>query len=149
LLPVTDVEKVLAAVVDTVVPGGETDPSGDPGALEACALNLMLDEYYPFRSYADLIVTVMNQAAQNAFQTDFLTATYEQRLEILLNAQEALPVLRLAYRAIRSAFYGGTYNGIGLTFVHYPGPNLGYRHVKEFSIGTAISTEASKTGWLP
>jgi hypothetical protein len=149
LQPVTDVEKVLAAVVDTVVPGADTDPNGDPGALEACALNLMFDEYYPFKGYADLIATVMNQAAQNSFQTDFLSATYEQRLEVLVEAQEALPVLRLAYRAIRSAFYGGAYNGIGLTFVHYPGPNLGYRHLPEFSSGTAISTEASATGWLP
>jgi hypothetical protein len=149
LQPVTDVEKVLAAVVDTVVPGGDSDPAGDPGALEACALNLMLDEYYPFKGYADLIVTVVNQAAQPEFQTDFLGATYEQRLQVLLGAQEALPVLRLAFRAIRSAFYGGAYNGVGLTYVNTPGPNLGFRHLPEFSFGQAMSAEVSDTGWLP
>lgn len=149
LQPVTDAEKVLAAVVDTVVPGSETDPTGDPGALEACALNLMLDEFYPFKTYADLIVTVVNQAAQNQYQDTFLAGTYEQRLAVLLDAQEALPVLRLAFRAIRSAFYGGAYNGVGLTYVNYPGPNLGFRHLPEFSFGKAMSQEESDTGWMP
>ena len=46
----SEAERTLAAVVDTVVPGPSLDPDGDPGGLEACSLNLMFDEYYPFRT---------------------------------------------------------------------------------------------------
>lgn len=52
---------------------------------------------------------------------------------MLVRAEDKLPLLRLAYRAIRSAFYGGAYNGVGLDYLGYPGPNLGYRHLPECS----------------
>jgi hypothetical protein len=149
LQPVTNQEKILAAMVDAVVPGSGSDPTGDPGALEACAMNLLLDEYYPFRGYASLIATLMDQIATTKFGSTFLEISHGQRLEVVIHAQETLPVLRLAYRAIRSAFYGGAYNGIGSTYVSYPGPNLGYRHLKEASFRMPVCKELSDTGWLP
>jgi len=149
LVPYTGAEKTLAAMVDTVVPGPDTDPDGAAGALEGCAMNILLDEYYPFKSYAGLICTVMDQISQDRFGKPFVDAPYEERLQVMVEAQEVLPVLRLAFRAIRSAFYGGTYNGIGLDYVGYPGPNLGYRHLKEATFRTAVCEEMSETGWLP
>jgi hypothetical protein len=147
--PGTDAERTLAAVLDTVVPGPDVDPLGAPGALEACGLNLMLDDAYPFRSYAPLIATLMDQTARQAHGKVFVELAYEQRLEVLVLAEEKLPLLRLAYRAIRSAFYGGAYNGVGLDYLGYPGPNLGYRHLPDFSFRRPVCREASDTGWLP
>jgi hypothetical protein len=149
LEPVGTLEKTLAAVVDTVVPGTTTDPEGHPGALESCALNLLLDDFYPFRSYASLIVSLVDAIGQQLHASTFLDADYQQRLEVLIKAQEDLPVLRLAYRAIRSAFYGGAYNGIGLDFVGYPGPNLGYRHLPEASFRLPVCKELTEDGWMP
>jgi len=109
----------------------------------------MLDDAYPFRGYAALIAKLMDQTAKQAHGKEFVELGYEQRLDVLQRAEETLPLLRLAYRAIRSAFYGGAYNGKGLAYLHYPGPNLGWRHLPEFSFRKAMSQEMSDTGWLP
>ena len=145
----TAVEHTLAVLLDTVVPGPDVDPTGAAGALEACALNLMVDDAYPFRSYAPLIATLMDQTARQAYGAAFADLAYEQRLDVLVRAEDKLPLLRLAYRAIRSAFYGGAYNGVGLDYLGYPGPTLGYRHLADFSFRRPMSREASDTGWLP
>lgn len=147
--PETTTEKTLAAVLDTVVPGKETDPDGDPGALEACAMNLMVDEYYPFRSYADLFAALFDQLSTGDFGKAFVDLDFEQRLSIVVKVQEQMPLLRLAYKAIRSAFYGGSYNGVGLDFLGYPGPNLGYRHVPESSFRKPVCKERTEKGWMP
>ena len=145
----TAAEITLAAVLDTVVPGGAADPTNAPGALEACGLNLLLDDAYPFRAYAPLIATLMDQTATQAHGAPFVQLTYAERLDVLVRAEDKLPLLRLAYRAIRSAFYGGAYNGVGLDYLGYPGPNLGYRHLPDFSFRRPVCREATDTGWLP
>jgi len=147
--PSTPAEKTLAAMVDTVVPGGGTDPDGSPGALEACAMNLLQDDFYPFKAYATVIAALMDQLAQDGYGKDFVGLPYDQRLAVVVKSQESLPVLRLAYRAIRSAYYGGAYNGVGLDELGYPGPNLGYRHIKEASFRVQVCKEMTGEGWMP
>lgn len=145
----TDVEKTLEAILDAVVPGGDSDPSGAPGAVEGCALNLMVDDEYPFKAYASLIATLMDSTAVKDHGAVFVELDLDKRLEVLVAAEDALPLLRLAYRAIRSAFYGGAYNGVGQDFLAYPGPNLGYRHLPEASYRRAVCKEMTKDGWMP
>lgn len=149
LVPSGEVERTLAAVLDTVVPGPSSDPEGTPGALEACAMNLLLDDHYPFRSFAPMFVAVFDQLAQEAHGQAFADLPYEARLDVLVRAQGQIPLLTLAYRAIRSAFYGGAYNGVGLSYLNYPGPNLGYRHVPEASFRKPVCRERTETGWMP
>jgi hypothetical protein len=96
-----------------------------------------------------MIAALLDQTAKQAHGSTFVELGYEQRLDVLVRAEDKLPLLRLAYRAIRSAFYGGAYNGVGLDYLGYPGPNLGYRHLPECSFRRAVCTEASETGWLP
>jgi hypothetical protein len=149
LTPVSATEKTLAAMVDAVVPGAGSDPLGEPGALEGCAMNILLDEYYPFKEYAGLIVALLDKMATDAHGKLFADCPVEARVATLVEAQKLMPVLRLAFRAIRSAFFGGAYNGIGLDYVGYAGPNLGYRHIPEASFRRPVCAEASETGWLP
>lgn len=149
LMPVGDVERTLAAVLDTVVPGRSSDPSGDPGALEACAMNLLLDDHYPFRTFAPMFAAVFDQMSEETHGQAFADLPYESRLDIVIEAQDRIPLLTLAYRAIRSAFYGGAYNGVGLTWLGYPGPNLGYRHLPEASFRRPVCRERTETGWMP
>jgi hypothetical protein len=145
----TDIEKTLEAILDAVVPGGASDPDGAPGAVEGCALNLMVDDEYPFKAYASLITTLMDSTAQKDHGARFIELSLAQRLEVLVAAEESLPLLRLAYRAIRSAFYGGAYNGVGQEFLSYPGPNLGYRHLPEASFRRPVCRELTEEGWMP
>jgi len=147
--PGTAIEKTLAAVLDTVVPGADTDPAGDPGAIEACAMNLMVDDYYPFREYAGLFAALFDQLSDSDFGKPFVDLEYKQRLSVAIKVQDQMPLLRLAYRAIRSAFYGGAFNGVGLTYLGYPGPNLGYRHIAEASFRKPVCNEMTDKGWMP
>jgi hypothetical protein len=149
LLPLGDVERTLGAMLDTVVPGPTTDPEGTAGALEACSMNILLDGSFPFRQYADMFALVLDGIATDAHGAAFADLPYDQRLQVLVTAQDQLPMLRLAFRAIRSAFFGGAYNGIGLRYVGYPGPNLGWRHVPESSFRVAVCEERTQTGWMP
>ena len=149
LQPLGEVEATLAALLDAVVPGPEGDPEGAPGALEACAMNILLDGSFPFRQYADLFALLLDGLAGDTFGKTFVELDHGQRLQVLLKAQEQLPLLRLAFRAIRSAFYGGAYNGVGLRYVGFPGPNLGYRHVAECSFRQTVCAERTETGWMP
>ena len=146
---VTPVEKTLSALLETVVPGLATDPDGAPGAVESCAMNLMVDSAYPFRGYASLIATLMDSLARKAHEKAFVDLGLEARLAVIVDAQESLPLLRLAYRAIRSTFYGGAYNGVGLGYLGYPGPNLGYRHLPEASFRVPVCEEMTEEGWMP
>jgi hypothetical protein len=149
LLPLGDVERTLAAMLDTVVPGPETDPEGTAGALEACSMNILLDGSFPFRKYADMFALVLDGIANDSHGAALADLPYEKRLDVLTTAQAQLPLLRLAFRAVRSAFFGGAYNGIGLRYVGFPGPNLGWRHVPECSFRTAVCGELTETGWMP
>ena len=149
LQPETETEKILAAVVDTVIPGADLDPDQAPGGMDSCALNLLFDDYYPFRAQAGVLASLMNLVSQGEYSKNFLEITYEQRIQVLLKAEEEMPILRLAYRAIRSAFYGGAYNGVGLEYLKYPGPNLGYRHIPQASFRKPVCKEMTETGWMP
>ncbi len=149
LQPGTDTEKTLAAVLDAIVPGPTTDPEGTAGAVEACSLNVLLDATFPFLHYADMFATIIDGQAQDLHGAPFLQLTQDQRVDVLVAVQDTVPLLRLAYRAIRSAFFGGAYNGIGLDYVGYPGPNLGYRHVPEFSFRAPVCQELTADGRMP
>jgi hypothetical protein len=147
--PVGIVEETLAAMVDTLIPGPDTDPDGTPGGLESCAINLLLDDQYPFREQAQALAGLMDLLSLSNHGSSFIDLTYENRVDILVKVQEEMPLMRLAYRAIRSAFYGGAYNGIGLDYLGYPGPNLGYRHIPEASFRRPVCKEKTETGWMP
>ncbi len=147
--PVTDVQRTLVAVLQTVVPGAELDPDGAPGAVDACALNLLVDSFYPFRDAAPIIVGLLDELSRRSFDSVFVDLSAPQRDEILDLAQEQLGLMRLAYRAIRSAFYGGAYNGVGLDYLGYPGPNLGYRHTDACSFGKPMCAERTSAGRMP
>jgi hypothetical protein len=144
-----DVEKTLEAALDAVVPGPLGDPEGAPGAIEACGMNILLDASFPFKQYASLFAMVLDGLADTAYGKPFATLAHAERVEVLVQAEHQMPLLRLAWRAIRSAFFGGAYNGHGFDYVGYPGPNVGYRHLPECSFRRAVCRERTTTGWMP
>lgn len=148
-LPTTDEEKVVAAIVDTVVPGADSDPDGLPGAPESCALNLIYDAFYPFVQVMPALLLIVQQLSDNDYNKKFIDLDLDERTKVLQKAEETLPLIRLAYRFIRSAFYASTYNYRGGNYLRWPGPNLGYTDHPEFSFGKAVSKELTRDGNLP
>ena len=145
----TEDEKKVAAMVDTVVPGRSTDPDGAPGALESCALNLIYDEFYPFVQALPVLLLLVDTLAGNLFSKTFVECDLKQRTKVLTEAEKQVAMVRLAYRFIRSTFYAATYNMVGAKFFNWPGPNLGYTQHQDFSFGRAMSRELTKDGNLP
>ena len=147
--PLSEEELTVAAIVDTVVPGSDVDPRGAPGAREACALNLIYDEFYPFVVALPAMLLLVNTLAQNTYSKKFLQCSLEQRTKVLTQSENTMPLIRLAYRFIRSAFYATTYNIVGAKYLNWPGPNLGYKTHAEMSFNKPVSKELTKDGNLP
>ncbi len=146
---VTADEKTVAAIVDTVVPGPASDPDGYPGALDTCAFNLIYDEFYPFVSALPFLLALVNKKSDNKYGKTFEELDLVKRTQVLKESESAVPLMRLAYRFIRSAFYAANYNMVGAKHFGWPGPNLGYTEHKDFSFGKAICKEMTKDGNLP
>ena len=142
-------EKTVAAIVDTVVPGPASDPDGYPGALDTCALNLIYDEFYPFVSALPFLLALVNKKADNTYGVKFVELDLVKRTAVLKESESALPLMRLAYRFIRSAFYAANYNMVGAQHFGWPGPNLGYTEHADFTFNKAVSKELTKDGNLP
>lgn len=147
--PLTEEERIVAAMVDTVVPGRQSDPTGAPGALDTCALNLIYDEFWPFVDYLPVLLPLLDDTSRNRFEVGFADATLEQRTEVLRTVEGAVPFVRLAYRFVRSTFYAGMYNFEGTNYLGWAGPNLGYRDHEEFSFREPVSEELTTDGNLP
>ena len=146
----TEEEQLVAAMVDTIVPGVDSDPDGLIGAMETCAMNLIYDEFYPFVENLYLLLPLIESVTDDHHRNKkFHNLTLEQRTEVLSEAEERLPFIRLAYRFIRSSFYAGAYNLKGTTFMGWPGPNLGYLNHPDFTYGEPIGTELTEDGNLP
>ena len=147
--PLSEDEKKVAAIVDTVVPGKAIDPDGVPGARESCALNLIYDEFYPFVQALPFILALADKLASTDYEKTFLQCTLTERTRVLQQAEDKLPLIRLAYRFIRSTFYASTYNMVGAAHLNWPGPNLGYTEHPDFTFGKAVSRELTRDGNLP
>jgi len=145
----TDEERTVAAIVDTVVPGSKSDPAGIPGALDCCALNLIYDAFYPFVDSLPVILPMVDSFAERDHGLPFRECDLDQRTGVLSEVEELLPFIRLAYRFIRSAFYGAAYTMRGTHYVKWPGPNLGYQEHPDFSFREAVSRELTEDGNLP
>lgn len=148
LEPTTNDEKVIAAVIDTIVPGKESDPTGAPGALDACAMNFVFDPFYPLAALVPVITALMQTLSRQSYSTDFLSLNLTQRTDVINKAEEATPALTLAFRFIRSIFYTDIYNRIGYDYIGFPGGNIGYIY-EDYSFKTPMAQEMTTDGNLP
>jgi hypothetical protein len=144
----TPEEKTLAALADTVVPGSLSDPTGAPGAIEACALNLIYDDSMPVAEAAPLLVSLLDGISRTHHDQKFVALSLEERTQIVQEAEQSLPLLTWLLKLIRCAFYVGTFSDVGLKYLGYPGPNLGYIN-QGFTFGEKMSEELTPNGNLP
>ena len=148
LAAMTHNEKTFSALADTIVPGSETDPSGAPGAVEACALNVIYDDTMPIVEVATMLVGLLDGSARDLYQRDFVDLNLEERTQAVVESEKRLPLLAWFLRLIRAAFYVGYLNDVGLKYLGYPGPNLGYIDLG-FTFGEKMSEELTADGNLP
>lgn len=147
--PVGSDQAVLASIADTIVPGEAADPGGGPGALDCGALSLIYDRFYPVRAYIPLILTAVQAEAQRQYDAPFEMLGQAEREAVLRTIQHTFPVLRHAYRFIRSVYFAGLHDATGLHALRFPGPNLGYIGHPEFSFRRPLAAERTPNGIMP
>ena len=147
LQPSYHAESTIAAFADTVIPGRADDPDGGPGALDAYALNMMYDQFYPFYEMVPGLVMFLDQTAQGVAGADFAECSFEERTEALMEVVDEVPLFQLGMQFVKMAFYGGIYNTVGTDYVGFPGGSRGYA---DYSYGSSpLCEEATEHGYLP
>lgn len=126
----------LTAYVDTLVPGPESDPDGTPGAVEAGAVEQLLEQL-PYPAIVPFVVADVTAAALATHGTLFEALGYPEREAILVEAF-ADPVRSvyhlIAFAVATGCFYADFRNRVGSTHMGLPGPSDGY--LATYSDGT-------------
>ena len=147
--PTTVEQETFLAIADTVVPGATTDPSGTPGAVEGCVMNLASDPGLPVAGVVSFLVLLADQRSEKRFERPFLELSLQERTELLTEIAAETPLLSYAFRFFRAAHYAGMYNDVGPRSLGYPGGNLGYIDDDDFSFGEAVCREKTSDGNMP
>ncbi len=119
------------ALMDTIVPGSNSDPTGAPGAIEAgtsefaealnssgvLPINLKMIEW--------VVSAALNTMAFFRYGRPFYKCDLSRRTRLVQILGRVSPV-PLLYQFLRAPFYTGSINRVGFDYVGYPGANSGY-----------------------
>jgi hypothetical protein len=136
---------VVAAFVDTIVPGKHRDPKGTPGALDVGAAGMFFDPDLPALKLVPLLVTFLDGGANRLFNNDFDQLRPDQRDAVVDDSLANFPPLEFAVQLAKLAYFSS--DG-GQAAMKYPGPNAGYWQDPDFTYGVALTREITKDGNL-
>jgi hypothetical protein len=148
---VSEVDRTMLALAETIVPGYATDPSGAPGSADTCALDLLYDTRYPAKQFLPLIASVVDAKSKKLYSMPFADLAPERRFEITVLVVKDLPPITWFYKFLRSAFYTDSNTMLGLDYMGYrmPPEGRGWRDDPEFSLRKPVGKEMTETGYLP
>lgn len=150
--PVSDEEKILFALVDTIVPGSKSDPSGDIGATETCALKVLYSDINPIANNMSIVTNLLNSKAEKLYGKPFDLLNLDERTVVAREVEDELPLISLLYKFIRSTFYASEYTDAGEKYMGFPGSNTGYINHPDFTYGEKLKEfiiEETEDGNLP
>jgi len=139
----------MVALVDTVLPGCDSDPEGIPGALEAGALELIHDPYFGVEQYLSLLRISVNVSSFFRYFKRFASLDLEQRTRVLAGLERLVPEINLFFKFVRLAYYSAPRSDVGFGPLDYNGPNLGYIDHPDFSFRDPVCPEMTDEGNLP
>lgn len=140
--------KTLLALIETIIPGKLTDPEQISGSMEAGALDLLEENHFDVKKYIPYLTYGLNAAARIKHGNKFEKLNREQREAILRKMELQLPYISLFIRYIKSPFFSGDFNNVGLDYLSYPGANDGYHHDSTRSFMEVVGFELTTTGNL-
>ena len=144
--PDTPTGRVIAAFVDTVVPGRWRDPTGAPGGLDTGAAALFFDPALPALPFVELLAGLLNAETK----AHFAGATFDalspgERDGVVTSALASTDLLGFAVQLVMLAFFSSREAG---AYLGYPGPNPGYRGDPDYSFERPMATEITLDGNL-
>jgi hypothetical protein len=137
--------RVVAAFVDTIVPGRHRDPRGTPGALDVGATAMFFDPDLPALKFVPLLVTFLDGGANRLFNNDFDQLHPSQRDAVVDDALAGFAPMEFAVQLAKLAYFS---SAGGMAALGYPGANDGYRDHPDFSFGGALTREITADGNL-
>jgi hypothetical protein len=146
--PITDDEKTVYAICDTILPGMASDPTGAPGAVDVGTMDFVYDKFYGVVQELPLVLPLFNGEAQQQYGKPLYELNPDQRTTVLKNVESILGLIDQIYMFVKGPFYIGIINSIGPEYMGDPGPNLGYRN-QDFSFYKPMSNEMTADGNLP
>ncbi|MGB9735797.1 MAG: gluconate 2-dehydrogenase subunit 3 family protein [bacterium] len=146
--PITDDEKTVYALCDTIIPGSSSDPTGAPGAVDVGTMDFVYDKFYGVVQNLPVILPLINAEANKQYGKPLYELNLEQRTNVLKNVESMLDIIDQIYMFIKGPFYIGIMSRAGLDYMGDPGPNLGYRN-DDFSFNQPMSREMTVDGNLP
>jgi len=134
--PDTHEGRVVAAFVDTVVPGKHRDPTGVVGGLDVGAPGAIFDERLPSAALIPVLVAFLDSVSTSEFERSFDALIPAEREEALASSLELLPQMGFAVQMAKLATYAApeTHAALG-----YPGPNAGYLDDPTWTFGSALA----------
>ncbi|MCL5277262.1 MAG: gluconate 2-dehydrogenase subunit 3 family protein [Deltaproteobacteria bacterium] len=148
MVPVTEDEKTVYAVCDTILPGRDSDPTGAPGAVDVGTFEFVYDKFYGVVQFLPVILSLINAEAQKDYGNKFYELGLEQRTTVLRNVETTLGIVDQVYMFMKGPFYIGITSRLGMDYMGDPGPNLGYVN-HDFSFYRPMSGEMTSDGNLP
>ena len=145
--------RAFRALVDTLIPGKESDPTGAPGALEAGTVGFVdeMDKTHLLPVPLGVVQWVVCQALTTMALATHLKPFYRLALEErerIVGRLTRIKGMPLFLTLLRAPFYAGAGSRVGFDYVGYPGPNDGY---EDFSFGDVqwLPDPAAVEGNLP
>jgi hypothetical protein len=137
--------RVVAAFVDTIVPGRHRDPLNKPGGLDVGAPAVFFDPELPALKLVPLLVSFLDGGANRLYNNDFDALPPSERDAVVEDALAGFAPMEFAVQLAKLAFFSS--QG-GMTSLGYPGANDGYKDDPEFSFGVALTNEITSDGNL-
>lgn len=145
--PDTHEGHIIAAFVDTIVPGKHRDPLGYPGGIDVGAPALFFDPELPALEFVSLLALYLDGTSRLEFNTrDFTDLSPEEREQAVTVAIAGFDQMDFAIQLAKLAFYSSRE---AADYLGYPGANPGYVNDANFSFGVAMATEITSDGNLP
>ena len=138
---------VIAAFVDTIVPGAHRDPTGAPGGIDVGAPGMFFDPELPALELVPILVAFLDGTSRRLMDGwNFNEIDPDQRDIVVDEAVASFAPTEFAVQLAKLAYFSspGAHQHLG-----YPGPNAGYVNDVDFSFGVAMAQELTEDGNLP
>lgn len=138
---------VIAAFVDTIVPGAHRDPEGAPGGIDVGAPALFFDPELPAAELTSLLVTLLDSTSRRVMDgANFNEIEPADRELVITEAIASFPPMEFAVQLAKLAYFSQieTHDYLG-----YPGANNGYWSDPNLFFGVAMATEITEDGNMP
>ncbi|MCC6526475.1 MAG: hypothetical protein IT373_27755 [Polyangiaceae bacterium] len=146
--PDTPQGRIVAAFVDTVVPGRWRDPEGAPGGIDVGAPGMFFDPELPAAQFLGVLALVLDALAKGRFPGRGFAALHPDERDQVLEEALADPTSPMIFAVQLAKLAAFSAPGIG-RYLGYPGPNPGYVDDADFTFGVAMATEITTDGNLP